>query len=420
VGERRPSEVVVEALALDAALALSNRAPCGDREPDALVDLAAGLCGLSLADWARSNSTGTSGMLSSSGSPTAQSIPPVELRPIALPAPLRRRSVSRLQRLALAGAAASVAFGAVVGVVAAIAGQGTPPLVPAASSRWARIALVADRSRLVSGSAHRRVLGTVRAIACPTATECLLLADVSGPGSPSVVARSSDGGRTWIVSTTGLGGSQLASISCAAPPHCVAVGEVDGRGAVRVTSDSGSRWERASVPPSVSSLEAVSCPTVVDCAAVGVSGSRPAVLTSTDGGRTWVGQTVAEPARGSAVVSALACPTASRCDAVVTSAAGSVVVPLVRDSEGWAAGAPYPTVPRGRPEPSSAGPCPICRSSPRATGAGSAAVDGVLSVACTTPVECWAVGPGGAGQGEQAAVAAAVRVSPAPGGRSPG
>ena len=183
-------------------------------------------------------------------------------------------------------------------------------------------------------------VNNVVAVACPSVSDCFAIADnTDGYG---VILSTTDGGSTWVRSSTSLAGGDaiacpstsacfivggeniesttdagstwksetflagvfqaLTSVTCTDTTDCVAVGYVTTNGSEGTTSafvikttDAGNSWVNQSLPSGVGALSSISCPTTTWCIATGSTSEvesipSPIVLTSTDGGGTWTYQ----------------------------------------------------------------------------------------------------------------------------------
>jgi photosystem II stability/assembly factor-like uncharacterized protein len=156
---------------------------------------------------------------------------------------------------------------------------------------------------------------TLTAIGCDQGGACLAVGD-------GLEATSVDDGHTWSsTSDPALAGDSFSSLTCPLPSTCVAAGESgSGSGLVLLTSDLGLHWTAANAPWEVSSVRDVECATAEVCLALpgfsSVLHNVPTiVLRSTDGGDDWSLIQVA-PASAGFTLSAIQCPTTTRCIAV--------------------------------------------------------------------------------------------------------
>ena len=156
----------------------------------------------------------------------------------------------------------------------------------------------------------------VSAVACPSASTCVAVAD--GYGSAASYA-TTDGGESWTT-------EQLPTdfvphdLQCTSTANCVVTGfyqspggsQTTAAGTVLYTTDGGTTWTTASLPSGLGSLGTVSCATATDCLATfnAADGQGSEVLASTDGGTSWSSL----PASGlPGVVLSTVCPAAAQC-----------------------------------------------------------------------------------------------------------
>ncbi len=159
----------------------------------------------------------------------------------------------------------------------------------------------------------------VTAMTCTTATFC---AGVAGG-----ILVSEDGGATWTRTPYHLGReAELDSISCASTSTCMIVGGVPGPGNAigppslpRVGSSLVLRWhggtlERVRVPRADALLTSVACPTATTCVAVGMDRlgltGQAAVMTSSNAGRSWSIRAIGDDVDA---LSGVACPSPLVC-----------------------------------------------------------------------------------------------------------
>jgi hypothetical protein len=128
--------------------------------------------------------------------------------------------------------------------------------------------------------------------------------------------------------TTAAGTMYMSSLSCSAPGDCVAVGDystslaIPAPGGAFVVTESGGTWSAAAALPGMLSLSVIDCPDAGGCVAAGTDTQRNAAIVR-ETKRRWGKpaeisgfQALASPgAARSAVVTALACPTAATCTA---------------------------------------------------------------------------------------------------------
>jgi hypothetical protein len=123
-------------------------------------------------------------------------------------------------------------------------------------------------------------LQRLRAVACPSATECVAVG-YDQSGNPAG-ATSTDGGGTWTAAAM-PGTESAGAIACPTLTHCVAVGPRDS---VDVTDNGGATWTAHSAP-ALDQYAGVACPTAERCLMVGQDDFSGGVVISHDGGVTW-------------------------------------------------------------------------------------------------------------------------------------
>jgi photosystem II stability/assembly factor-like uncharacterized protein len=141
------------------------------------------------------------------------------------------------------------------------------------------------------------------------------------------VAVSADGGQTWAQASVPAGTGVLQSTACLSPSACLAAGTtgttvsdvVPAKGELLRSTDGGHTWVVSSSTPPVDDVYGLACPSEDQCAMVGTSWvGFPAVGTggvaeSTDGGQTFRS---APTSYVPITLTAVACPSVSRCFAV--------------------------------------------------------------------------------------------------------
>ena len=140
------------------------------------------------------------------------------------------------------------------------------------------------------------LLGQTRivcALACPSASSCVAVADGYSPPATYVTR---DGGKTW---TTDRMPTDFVphDLQCSSPTNCVVTGfyqspgggQTTPEGTVLYTTDGGTTWKTASLPSGLGSLGTVSCATATVCLATffAADGQGSQVPASTDGGASW-------------------------------------------------------------------------------------------------------------------------------------
>jgi hypothetical protein len=166
-------------------------------------------------------------------------------------------------------------------------------------------------------------------VSCLPGAACLVtgFTPTTGGHGQGAVVISVDGGATWTAAAVPAGTGLLQSASCATLTTCLAVGTtsttvsavVPAKGAILTSDDGGHTWLRATESPSVNDIFGVDCPSAVICAMVGTKWvGQPAVGTgavaqSHNGGASFAAATTAYTPLP---LTALACPTPSRCVAV--------------------------------------------------------------------------------------------------------
>lgn len=208
----------------------------------------------------------------------------------------------------------------------------------------------------------------------------------AGPRTCAVATRhpavlfTADGGATWRRTAVPAGVVGVAELTCSSPTACVAIGSgpatpgtPSGPALALRTTDGGATWSVSTVPSPfiASSRHGLSCPGAGRCVTAGVvpDQSIGAVRFSTDGGATWSASTLPP---GVAYIHALACPDATDCLA------------LGNGLSKTRTGDPY-------------GPTQVLRSTDggRTWTRGATDIGGGVtaeSLACPTPLRCWAVG----------------------------
>lgn len=171
--------------------------------------------------------------------------------------------------------------------------------------------------------------------ACPSAQVCLATGQTRS-GRP-LLSVSRDGGASWTTTYPAMPGT-LGLLSCSDPTTCVAA---YFRTTVRMarTVDGGRTWLVAATPR-ITNLQSIACPTATQCLAVGGAerngaGTAQAIATA-DGGRTWHRVGVPGPANS------VSCADAAHC--WVTGSADKVWATDVTGTT-WRAASPPTTFP---------------------------------------------------------------------------
>jgi photosystem II stability/assembly factor-like uncharacterized protein len=157
----------------------------------------------------------------------------------------------------------------------------------------------------------------VSAMACPSASTCLAIANGFGPAAAYVTT---DGGQTWATEQLPAG-FVPRNLQCSSPTNCVVTGLTQSPGGVQNTpegtvlhtTDGGGTWTTASLPSGLGLPSTVSCPTSTDCLATFLvaGGQTSEVLASTDSGATWA--SVPTSGLPGGVALSIACSTATQC-----------------------------------------------------------------------------------------------------------
>jgi photosystem II stability/assembly factor-like uncharacterized protein len=180
------------------------------------------------------------------------------------------------------------------------------------------------------------VIGDLTAVSCPTTLVCLAVGRnagqaKSGSNVVGAVARTTDGGKTWVelVLPHPWFPYVLQGLSCPSSLVCMAVGGgsggLYGLGVAFRTTDGGTAWQEERLPGQ-GWISGVSCPTVSECILLQNGYKRATALSTTDGGGTW--RTAALPT----YMSAVSCPSSTVCEAV----GGAVILRSVNEGARWA------------------------------------------------------------------------------------
>jgi hypothetical protein len=212
---------------------------------------------------------------------------------------------------------------------------------------------------------------SLTAVTCPAATACLAGGSYRSSGRQQGLLVSGHG-RMWTATTAPLPGNAAASpqasitaVACASGSSCVAVGQYatrTSRDPLLVTGH-GSAWSAAAAPlPADASsrpaagLVSVACPAAAACTAVGSYvdklGNRQGMLLVLHG-LSWSAIRAPLPADASvpgAALSAVACPSVTRCIAVGSYSAASRIFAVSGAGPSWtAARTPLPAGAAARP-----------------------------------------------------------------------
>jgi hypothetical protein len=166
------------------------------------------------------------------------------------------------------------------------------------------------------------VIDDVAGLSCPNTSDCWAVGTT--PSDAGAIVGSTSGGSTWTSEAAMNGLHYLRAISCPTTTSCWAVGYDTGenlgiptfKAGVVVTTDGGKTWKRQRLPNGTSILSAVSCPTATKCWAVGDSGPLaeydPAVVTTNSRG-LWTTESVPKAVF---VLWDVSCPTSQVCWAI--------------------------------------------------------------------------------------------------------
>jgi photosystem II stability/assembly factor-like uncharacterized protein len=143
-------------------------------------------------------------------------------------------------------------------------------------------------------------------IACPNKDVCYV------SGFSSLVAMTTDGGRSWHRRTIYAAGgtAPLLGVACPGVRVCSVVGDA---GTVLTTLDGGGSWSDHQLGRHVT-LFSIACPNRLICFAV-AAGHKGKILRTLDGSRSWVSASKFSPSNG-VYLQSIACPTARECFAV--------------------------------------------------------------------------------------------------------
>ncbi len=151
-------------------------------------------------------------------------------------------------------------------------------------------------------------------VSCIDAADCIAVGSFVTGSTNRTLIESLAAGKWSLMSSpnVGSGFNFLNSVSCGDATHCIAVGE--GAGGALIESLSGGTWSLVPNPSGGGkfSLDGVDCPSTTHCVAVGTTASGRPASEMLSGG---VWSVLTTPKRGtlSSGLSAVSCPTSSRC-----------------------------------------------------------------------------------------------------------
>ena len=209
-----------------------------------------------------------------------------------------------------------------------LGGLGRALLVTGSGTSWTAV------EAPLPANAALNTVGSLFSVACPSASSCVAAGgyvDSSGNGQGLLVTGS---GTSWTAAEAPLPanavGARLITIACPSVSSCVAAGgytDSSGNGQGLLVTGSGTSWTAAEVPlpanaaanPDVQ-LFSVACPSASFCVAAGTytdsSGGQQELLV-TGSGTSWTAAEAPLPANAAAntdaVLSTIACPSASSC-----------------------------------------------------------------------------------------------------------
>lgn len=162
----------------------------------------------------------------------------------------------------------------------------------------------------VDGAAGSALYG----VTCISAVDCIAVGESQDVSAESTTLIEEDTGSGWaLVPGTGSRGA-LASVACAGPSYCVAVGTNESDGRTLIEDNRGKGWQVVESPDASSDdrLTAVACPSRSFCAAVGGSSkslehSVPLVEQNSGSGWTVVPMSGEGTLRGVACLSPVMC-----------------------------------------------------------------------------------------------------------------
>jgi len=227
--------------------------------------------------------------------------------------------------------------------------------------------------------------GTFNDVSCASTTSCVAVG--SDGNHHEIYSEGSETAGTWswsavaYVTADSTGGGGFSSVSCASVASCVAVGQDNSGSPVfsEGTMSGGTwTWTTASAAGNATgTLSSVDCPTTTTCIAVG-SDNHATILFGTKTGATWdwsVETVAGPPASNFDGLSSVSCASSTACVAAgTTSPTSQGIVSAGTESGGVWSWTPLTEV-----------------TSPN--------VGGFVSVSCTSPTSCLAVGTPAAGTG---------------------
>lgn len=187
-------------------------------------------------------------------------------------------------------------------------------------------------------------IGSFYDFSCPSTSVCEAIGENTRTGYETAL-RTTNGGRSWAFQNIpdGLGG--ISAIACPSTSLCEAVGETSGSTVITLgagassnnpvavairTTDGGKRWTIKTLSSTPNeSVYTVVCPTKSTCEAIGeISEEAPTpyrffAFRTTDGGTSWRSRSLPS---GMTAISALACASASNCEAVGYRQGGAAIL----------------------------------------------------------------------------------------------
>lgn len=174
-------------------------------------------------------------------------------------------------------------------------------------------------------------MATLNGVSCTSATACIAVGNYyDGSGNQLTLAESWNGSVWTVQSTPDVNGvnNSLASISCAGPTACIAVGSTFNSSTITSStlaeSWNGTTWSMQSMPglngASDSILNAVSCTSATGCSAVGeyipLVNSTWTTLAEFWNGTSWTAESSAQVKGATNNLSGVACTSGTACTAV--------------------------------------------------------------------------------------------------------